>query len=149
MQAHAILYPIFDDRWATYYLLTVTVVISFRSAVVVWLCCDMDPRGAILLDKTIHSLDCTVCPVSVWYGGQCVVHLSTCGQAPNNEGMFFSVENGYWTNFIRATTYTQYSTLLMISFLTTLAWHLYLHLQLRCWVSSLRNPECVRSNRHY
>ena len=46
----------------------------------------MDPRSAILLDETIHALDCAVRPVSVWYGGQYIVYLGTCGQAPNNEG---------------------------------------------------------------
>jgi len=46
----------------------------------------MDSRSAILLDETIHALDCVVRPVSVWYGGQYIEYLGTCGQAPNSEG---------------------------------------------------------------
>ena len=48
----------------------------------------MDSRGTILLDETIHDLDSVVCPVSVWYGGQYIVHLSNSGQDPNIEGTF-------------------------------------------------------------
>ena len=54
----------------------------------------MDPRGAILLDETIQALDAAVCPVSIWYGGQYIVHLGNSGQTPNNEGAFLKLLSG-------------------------------------------------------
>jgi len=51
----------------------------------------MDPRSAILLDETIHAFDAAVCPVSVWYGGQYIVHLGNSEQTPDNEGTFLKL----------------------------------------------------------
>ena len=67
---------------------SITVLISYGSIALVWLCPHMDPRGTILLDETIHSLDTAVYPVSVRFGGQYIIHLSNSGQAPNIEGAF-------------------------------------------------------------
>ena len=64
------------------------VLITSYSAAMVRLCSHMDPRGAILLDEAIHTLNRAVRPVSVWSGGQCFVHGSTGGQAPKNKGTF-------------------------------------------------------------
>ena len=40
----------------------------------------MDPRSAILLEEMIYAFDPAVCPVSVWYGGQYIVHLGNSRQ---------------------------------------------------------------------
>ena len=60
-----------------------TDLATSNSTVVVRLCSHMDPRGAILLDEKIHILDCALCYVPVWYGGQCIVHLGAGGKAAN------------------------------------------------------------------
>ena len=51
----------------------------------------MAPRSAILLDETIHAFDAAICPVSVWYGGQCIVHLGNSEQTSDNEGTFWKL----------------------------------------------------------
>ena len=55
----------------------------------------MDPRGAILLDETIQAFNAAVCPVSIWYGGQYIVHLGNSEQIPNNEGTFLKLLSGF------------------------------------------------------
>jgi hypothetical protein len=52
------------------------------------LCPHMDPRSEILLEETIHAIDCDVHPVPVWHGIECVVCISTGAEATNNEGKF-------------------------------------------------------------
>jgi len=63
-----------------------TVLIPSHSAAMVRLRSHMDPRSAILLDETIHTIDCPVHHMSVRHGGERVIHLSYRKQAPNNEG---------------------------------------------------------------
>ena len=84
--------------------ITQAVLIGFNSIALVWLYPHMDPWGTILLDETIHALDSAICPVSAWYGSQYIIHLSNSGQAPNNEGAFWSVEGDLWTKWILATS---------------------------------------------
>jgi len=55
----------------------------------------MDPQSAILLEEMIYAFDPAVCPVSVWYGGQYIVHLGNSRQTPNNEGKFLKLLSGY------------------------------------------------------
>ena len=66
-----------------------SLIIPSHSTAMVRLRPHMDPRSEILLEETIHAIDCYVYPVPVRHGIQCVVYFSTGAEAPNNEGTFY------------------------------------------------------------
>ena len=125
---------------------SISILIGIGSIALVWLCPNMVPRGTIRLDETIQALDSALCPVSVWYGSQYIIHLSNSGQAPNNEGTFWSVESVVnELNLFLPQVFDSADRLpLNVGLISVNS-----HLQLRFRVSNLRNPERFGSNWHY